>query len=164
MVCFRAKAVVFDVDGVLVDCSGRLEACLSEAGAVSIERLRGKARARFWECFLSERFAYLDKPRREYAGLALDYASRGYAVLIVTGRPESMREVTLAQLRELGLAEAVREIVFRKRGDRRSEWIVKAEAVKKLAERYDIEVVYDDSERVIEELRRAMPRLRTVLV
>ncbi|MEM1927956.1 MAG: hypothetical protein QXS85_04410 [Acidilobaceae archaeon] len=147
-----------------MDSRRRLEACLSEVGGASIESLRGAPRARFWECFLSERFAYLDEPRLEYVRLALDYASRGYAVVVVTGRPESMRSITLKQLEEAGLLSAVAEVVFRRSGDRRSEWVVKLEAIRRLARKYEIQAVYEDSEAVARELKRAMPELNVILV
>ncbi|MEM1873075.1 MAG: hypothetical protein QXF57_00580 [Acidilobaceae archaeon] len=137
---------------------------MSEVGGASIESLRGAPRARFWECFLSERFAYLDEPRLEYVRLALDYASRGYAVVVVTGRPESMRSITLKQLEEAGLLSAVAEVVFRRSGDRRSEWVVKLEAIRRLARKYEIQAVYEDSEAVARELKRAMPELNVILV
>ncbi|MEM0340751.1 MAG: HAD family acid phosphatase [Acidilobaceae archaeon] len=155
---------MFDIDGVLIDSSSRLEACLNEAGARKLEELRGGSRERFWSCFLSERYLYLDRPRSEYVRLALDYASRGYAIVIVTGRPEFMKELTFKQLEEIGLFSIMSEALFRKNGDRRSDSLVKIEALKKVVSKYDVVAVYEDSQDVAEEIKRTLPQLRVVLV
>jgi phosphoglycolate phosphatase-like HAD superfamily hydrolase len=158
------RVVVFDVDGVLVDSSARFRACLEEVGLRSLEGVRGFKRRLFWECFLSSRYIYLDRVRVEYAALARDYAERGFKVVVVTGRPRSMEVETWAQLREAGLEGLVSEVFFRRVGDYRGDSVFKVEVLRRLAARYVVEAVYDDSEDVVEALRREFPGVKVILV
>jgi phosphoserine phosphatase len=162
--CFLERVVVFDVDGVLVDSSARFRACLEEVGLRSLAEARGFRRRVFWECFLSSRYIYLDRVRVEYASLARSYAERGFRVVVVTGRPRSMEVETLAQLREAGLEGLVSEVFFRGVGDYRGDSVFKVEVLRRLMSRYVVEVVYDDSEDVVEALRREFPGVKVVLV
>jgi phosphoglycolate phosphatase-like HAD superfamily hydrolase len=161
---FLERVVVFDVDGVLVDSSARFRACLEEVGLRSLAEARGFRRRVFWECFLSSRYIYLDRVRVEYASLARSYAERGFRVVVVTGRPRSMEVETLAQLREAGLEGLVSEVFFRGVGDYRGDSVFKVEVLRRLMSRYVVEVVYDDSEDVVEALRREFPGVKVVLV
>ncbi len=163
-VCCLERAVVFDVDGVLVDSSARFRACLEEVGLRSLAEARGFRRRVFWECFLSSRYIYLDRVRVEYASLARSYAERGFRIVVVTGRPRSMEVETLAQLREAGLEGLVSEVFFRGVGDYRGDSVFKVEVLRRLMSRYVVEVVYDDSEDVVEALRREFPGVKVVLV
>lgn len=156
------KAVVFDVDGVLVDSSSRFRACLDEVGLEDLSKARGLKRRLFWDCFLSERYVYLDRVREDMASLARGYASRGYRIIVVTGRPESMKRITVEQLRAAGIEDA--EIYFRKRGDYRSDSEYKVDVVRALVNRYEIEAVYDDSEEVVKALKREFPEIKVILV
>ncbi len=56
------------------------------------------------------------------------------------------------------------EIIFREKGDYRKDYAFKLEALEKLMDRYRIEVVYDDSLKFIEEVRRRYPQIKTYLV
>ncbi len=158
------RVVVFDVDGVLIDSSARFRACLEEVGLRSLREARGFRRRLFWDCFLSSKYIYLDRVRVEYATLARSYAERGFRIVVVTGRPRSMEVETWAQLREAGLEGLVSEVFFRRVGDYRDDSVYKVEVLRRLARRYVVEVVYDDSEDVVEALRREFPSIKVVLV
>ncbi|MDM7275779.1 MAG: HAD family acid phosphatase [Thermoprotei archaeon] len=153
-------AVVFDIDGVLVDSSARFRACLEEAGLKSLEGVRGYRRMFFWRCFLSSKYLYLDKPRPEYVSLALDYARRGYKVVVVSGRGKAMEADTWAQLRDMGLDRVVSEVVLRRPGDYREERVYKVETLRRLMGKYRVEAVYDDSESVVKALSRELPKVK----
>jgi len=143
----KPKAVVFDLDGVLVDSSERYRLCESEAAG---------DRRRFWDCFLSEKYMDLDRPRPEYVEALKRYAAQGYRIIIVTGRVRETQEAkTLRQLRDWGVE--FHEIYFRSRGDYRKDFEFKSEIVKKLSQRYRIEAVFEDSKPVVEALRRLLP-------
>ncbi|MCX8195935.1 MAG: hypothetical protein N3F67_02515 [Acidilobaceae archaeon] len=132
------KAVVFDMDGVLVDSSARFAACLEKAGGRNRE---------FWRCFLSDKYIHLDRPRREVAQIFREYKQRGYRVFVVSGRPLSMKAVTLGQLVELGVEP---DGVFLKSKGYEVEH--KVEVMRRLMRDYFIEAVFDDNPKVAEEL------------
>jgi len=143
----KPKAVVFDLDGVLVDSSERFKLCESESGG---------DRRRFWECFLSEKYMDLDRPVEKYIQILKSYAAQGYRVIIITGRVRETQEAkTLRQLSEWGIT--YHEIYFRSRGDYRKDFEYKSEVVRNLSKKYRIEAVFDDSKAVVEALRRILP-------
>ncbi len=63
------RIAVFDLDGVVVDSEARLRAALEAVGAEGLGGLRGAARRRFWEVFLSEGLLGLDRPNPAGRGL-----------------------------------------------------------------------------------------------
>jgi len=148
----RPKAVVFDIDGVLVDSSRRFNKALEEVGAKDPKELTGEKRKRFWEVFLSEKYLHLDNPNEEYVERLREYRAQGYKIIILTGRPERLRRATEEQLRRFGVEYD--EIVFRPEGDYSKDHEFKARELAKLMQRYTIEAVYDDSEAVVEAASR----------
>ncbi|MCS7107101.1 MAG: hypothetical protein NZ902_03240 [Acidilobaceae archaeon] len=132
------RAVVFDMDGVLVDSSERFRACEEES----------QDRRGFWNCFLSEKYVHLDRPRLEVAQLFKQYKERGYKVFVVSGRPRRMMAITLSQLMGMGLRPD--RVILKERG---YEVEHKVRAMRELAKRYEIEVVYDDNPKVAEALQ-----------
>jgi len=150
----KPRAVIFDLDGVLVDSSERYRLCESESGG---------DRRRFWDCFLSERYMDLDRPREEYVRILRDYLSKGFRIIIVTGRVRETQEAkTLRQLSEWGIT--YHEIYFRKAGDYRKDYEFKSEIIEKLSRRYRIAAVFEDSKPVAEALRKLLPDAEIHLV
>mgnify|MGYP000389064791 CR=1 FL=1 len=150
----KPKAVVFDLDGVLVDSSERYNKCYEEA--------RGNRR-KFWKCFLSEKYMDLDKPNEEMVKLVRSYLARGYKIIILTGRVKQTQErKTREQLRKWKIY--YHEIIFREKGDYRKDHTFKLEHLDKLMERYKIEAVFDDSERVVEEVKKRYPQVEAYKV
>ncbi len=89
-------ASVFDIDGVLVDHRRRLEEAERRAGCRDCPE--------FWRYFLDPGLIEeLDKPRMIGVRLAKKRVEYGYILVVVSGRPEKLRKVTLRQLRSLGL-------------------------------------------------------------
>jgi len=148
----RFRAVVFDIDGVLVDSSERFKKAMEEMGVKDPRELAGEKRRRFWEVFLSEKYLHLDTPNEEYIEKLKEYKAQGYRVVILTGRPERLRGATEEQLRAFGIEYD--EIVFRPEGDYSKDHEFKARELAKLMQRYAIEAVYDDSEAVVEAASR----------
>jgi len=144
----RPRAVVFDIDGVLVDSSERFRKAMEEVGVKDPKELAGEARRRFWEVFLSEKYLHLDTPNEEYIEKLREYRSQGYRIVILTGRPERMRKATEEQLKRLGIEYD--EAVFRQEGDYSKDHEFKSKALEALKERYRVEAIYDDSEAVAE--------------
>jgi len=150
----KPRAVIFDLDGVLVDSSERFKRCESESGG---------DRRRFWDCFLSEKYMDLDRPRPEYVELAKRYAAQGFAVIIVTGRvEEKQRSKTIQQLTQWGVTFS--EIYFRQKNDYRKDHELKTEIIRRLSSRYRIVAVYEDSQAVAEALKKLLPDAEIHLV
>jgi len=147
---------VFDVDGVLVDPSRRYREAL--------RRSRGD-RDFFWELFLSPSLMALDEPRRLGINLLLDRLKRG-RVIIVTGRPERLRRVTINQLSGFGVPiKRVDAVLMREDGDLRKEWHVKPEILKAYVAARGLRVVevHDDEPRTLEAISRVFPKARLYL-
>ncbi len=71
----------FDIDGTLVDSTSRLISCM-ENGKVD------------WKCFLDCGKLGMDKPIPLNISIINKAIRSGLAVILVTGRPERMRECT----------------------------------------------------------------------
>lgn len=100
----KAKCVVFDLDGVLIDSSARFARSLEEIGAKGADDLRDPGtRRRFWEVFLSEKYMSLDRPNPRALELLKKRRAEGYGIIIVTGRPAKLADATLRQLEEFGI-------------------------------------------------------------
>lgn len=146
----KPRAIVFDLDGVLVDSSKRYAKCREEA--------RGDRR-KFWECFLSEKYMDLDKPREDAVKILRGYLVKQYKIIILTGRVKQTQATkTREQLRKWGIY--YHEIVFREKGDYRRDHVYKLEELAKLMERYKIEAVYDDSTRVLDAIKKKYPHIK----
>lgn len=139
----REPVVVLDVDGVLVDCSGRLGRSLEEVGATSVSELKGEQRKRFWEIFLSEKYIHLDKPNPVGVELARRLGAV-HPVVVISGRPARLAEATIRQLKEFGVPFAA--VVFRADGYYGKDHEYKERAVQALGLR--VVEAHDDSEEV----------------
>ncbi len=129
----REEAVVFDVDGVLVDSSKRRREAESRAGCMKCPA--------FWRIFNDPLLAEeLDEPRITGVELARRRAEEGYVIVVITGRPRSMRRITLKQLREIKVKPHI--LLMRSSG--------KHEASPKLKARLLENLIYSEGIRVAE--------------
>lgn len=139
----REPVVVFDIDGVLVDCSERLSKSLEEAGARSMGELRGEHRRRFWEVFLSEKYMHLDKPNNQAIELVRQLHEK-HPVVIISGRPARLADATMKQLKDFGVPYDA--VVFRADNYHGKDHEYKERAVRELGLR--VVEAHDDSEDV----------------
>uniref|UniRef100_A0A7C4FGY5 Acid phosphatase n=1 Tax=Ignisphaera aggregans TaxID=334771 RepID=A0A7C4FGY5_9CREN len=146
----HSNNVVFDIDGVLIDCSERLAKCKEEA--------RGNRRL-FWNCFLSTKYMHLDKPIDFGFEVLRDRLSKSFSVVIITGRTDNMAQKTLEQLKSMGVEEL--PIVFRRRGNTTKDYIYKPSTAKKL--RLEVLEVHEDDFEVLKSFKEAYPEARTYL-
>ncbi|MEM4595492.1 MAG: HAD family acid phosphatase [Thermofilaceae archaeon] len=139
-----APCVVFDIDGVLVDCSERLKRSLEEVGASDTSELLGEKRRRFWEVFLSEKYMDADAANPEAVELAWKRRLSGYRVVLVTGRPERLSAATFEQLRRFNVVFDA--VVFRANDYRGKDHEYKRTVLEELGLR--VVELHDDSEQV----------------
>lgn len=145
--------VVYDVDGVLVDASERMR--------------RARDSGDFWEAFLDPQLLALDKPVREMIERANRDIASGRRVVLLTGRPERLREATLEELRRFGLnVDGVEALLMRGDRDRRPAYLVKPSLLSEYLARTGgrVEEVYEDDEKVARRLRARHPEAKVYLV
>ena len=154
---------VFDLDGVIVDPSERIKAVLLRLGLpldIDVEKLKGSMKRRFWDLFLSPKMLHLDKPRDIGIEVLKDRMKRG-KVIIITGRPISLREPTIRELMEFGVEiDYKSNIIFRPKGDLRPDYEYKASVISVLD---NVVEVHDDSIRVLEAIRKVRPHVMLYL-
>jgi hypothetical protein len=156
------QVIVCDIDGTVVDVTGRIEACLREIGVapvpdaqVAANALKGKDRSRFFDVFLSEKYTRLDTPVPEIVAAVRDLqAVSGLPVVFLSGRPESMKKSTRQVLNETGLA--YNALILRPISQRmRKTTDFKVDAVKRRA--YDPKHVLDDDAEILAAFAVAFP-------
>lgn len=132
--------VIFDLDGTLADLTHRRHFVTSKP--------------KNWKAF----FAGVERDLciEPFAMVARGY-QMGNRVIICSGRPDDLREVTQKWLRkhvwDNGLPEA--PLYMRKAGDFRADDIVKEELLDQIiADGYRPEVAFDDRSRVVKMWRR----------
>lgn len=127
--------IAFDIDGVLADARHR-EHHLA-------------ARPKDWEAFFAAAAAdeVIDAGRA-----ALQAACTQGAVVLVSGRPERLRSVTLKWLHDHGFGPL--DLFLRRDEDRRPAAMVKSEILTALGGPEFIDRVYDDDPQVIAALLR----------
>lgn len=154
---------VFDLDGVIVDPSERIKAVLSRLGLpldIDVEKLKGSMKRRFWDLFLSPKMLHLDKPRDIGIEVLKDRMKRG-KVIIVTGRPISLKKPTIRELMEFGVEiDYKNDIIFRPKGDLRPDYEYKASIISMLD---NVVEIHDDSIRVLEAIRKVRPHVMLYL-
>ena len=146
----KENSIMFDIDGVLIDCRERLKRCEEES--MGDKRL-------FWSCFLSPKYMHLDKPIDFGFRVLKDRLDKGYNVVIVTGRTDNMVSETLEQLRSQGV-EGV-PIVFRRRGNFAKDNVYKLSVARGLE--LDVREVHDDSIEILRSFEQAYPNARLYL-
>ena len=148
------SAYAFDVDGVLVDIRTRL----NKAKELS------KSKKDFWSYFYSYELMNLDRPRKIGLRLLQDRMKRG-KVIIITGRPLRLRDVTINQLINYGIdINKIAYIFMRRDEDLRPAHIVKFELLEKaLTLGFDIIEYHDDDEDVLKRLKKTYPHIKLYL-
>ncbi|MEM2137059.1 MAG: HAD family acid phosphatase [Candidatus Methanomethylicia archaeon] len=153
---------IFDLDGVIADISERLRRILEAFGKKKPEELSRVEKEKFWEKFLSSEMLQLDKPITETIDYMRKLKEKGVTIVIITGRREDMqKDETLKQLKSWGVPYD--KIYFRRKSDVRRDFIFKKSIIEGLRrEGYNIIEIWDDSEKVIEEVRKIIPEAKIV--
>lgn len=127
------QTVIFDIDGTLANIEHRTHYVRNGNHD--------------WDKFYSE--IEFDAPRPEVIRLTQWYWDNGYHVILCSGRPEHTREATVKWLHENNVVyEALH---MRLNNDYRADYIVKKEMLDYIiGQGFDIEVVYDDRQQVVD--------------
>lgn len=145
-----SNVVVFDIDGVLIDCTERLKLSLSELGINSFSEMNSVLKRKFWETFLSPKYIDYDKPNPEAIEWCRKRFGEGYSVLILSGRTENLITHTVNQLNKYSVP--YHSIVFRPIGVFEKDYVFKENVIKELG----VKVIeaHDDSEEVCKVLAK----------
>lgn len=157
--------VVFDLEGVLIDNSSRLEHALKAVGARDITDIREHKREQFWRVFLDLRLAKsLDKVN-DLGLMILSDRSQKYKISIVSGtiRPIGIFQINLIKSRakELNLKVRIDSIFLRAEGNYIKATSFKELILRKLLMSDTIVELHDDDEEIIEMAKKY--GIRTVL-
>lgn len=127
------KTVIFDIDGTFANIEHRTHYVRNGNHD--------------WDKFYSE--IEFDAPRPEVIRLTQWYWDNGYHVILCSGRPEHTREATVKWLADNHVV--YEELHMRLDNDYRADYIVKKEMLDYIiGQGFDIEVVYDDRQQVVD--------------
>jgi hypothetical protein len=152
--------IICDIDGTVLDVTRRIARSLEEIGVPPTDQplrvadtVPRNLRSRFYDVFLSEKYADLDEPVPEIIeAIAVKQRSVSLPVVYLSGRPEGLRGATESALKGLDLPYT--EILLRpKRQQMMRTTEFKIQAVKHRD--YDPRVVYDDDVEILAAFRTA---------
>ncbi len=159
------QIIVFDIDGTLINVSKRLHASMRDIGLdpyKSIHKVSSNLRRRFWKIFLSKKYIDLDEPINETIEYVRKLYSDNYGIILITGRPERLKKETKEQLRKFNIPYHI--LIMRNDGDMRSDKVYKLEAISKLIEEYELNIVeyHDDDLEVLTSVRSRYPYIKAI--
>lgn len=129
----KEKAVVFDIDGTLADNEHRKHHLDSND----------------WDSFFDAMIG--DSLKKPVANLLKMYHHNGYKIILVTGRPDSHEHDTMMWLRTHGILPLIEGMLMREAGNTDPDEDVKKEIfTQKIAPNYNVEVVVDDRQKVVD--------------
>ncbi|MGC9153210.1 MAG: HAD family hydrolase [Vulcanisaeta sp.] len=134
------KYISFDIDGVLVNSERRLKLCIKPNNEVD------------WDCFLDCNKLYLDKPKPRIIDFLNFIKDRGFGIIIVTGRRESMRECTIRQLNMYGIY-GFEEIFMRPDDNTETDPVYKSWMMKNVLKKFKVLVHFDDNPNTVSALK-----------
>ena len=137
----KSKTVIFDLDGTLAQCTDRL------AKAQIHSDLKNK---KFdWNVFRDNGLLMKDTPHPQLLEILKMYVDIGYRIIIVTGRPDYLRDITMQWLAKNNIP-GIAGVYMRKADDHRQDSIIKKEILDNELKDHDIHVVYEDRARVVD--------------
>lgn len=144
----KISVILVDVDDTVMDVSHRLH---------YIESPTGK---KDWESFFSEEEVKKDKVKSKVVEKIKEVQKeRGLPVVVLTGRPEYLREITVKQLKDAGLEFT--DLIMKPIEKRFEKDISFKPSVLK---EYEPVVVFDDKESVLEAIHHIFPEAELYLV
>ena len=131
------KAVIFDIDGTLADCEHR--------------RQYVATKPKNWPAFEAGQSA--DPVMSRVKDTLLDFYAKEYKIVLCSGRNDHTRDQTIEWLNRNEIP--FDDLYMRTSGDSRKDNIVKSELLDQiLAKGYDILMVFDDRQQVVDMWRQ----------
>lgn len=158
------KIIVYDIDNTLIDVSERYIMSLRDSGLdpnINIRKLPPSERNKFWKVFLSNKYMHLDKPdQQEIKNLNRKY-DLGYGIILITGRPETLRRETLEQLRRSGIK--YHALVMRPKNNREPDKIYKVKLIREMVNMgLDIVEYHEDDPATIDRIKKEFPQIKVI--
>lgn len=158
------KIIIYDIDNTLVDASERYKLSLIESGLdpnINIRKIPISERNKFWKVFLSNKYMHLDKPdHQEIKKLNSKYGA-GYGIILVTGRPETLKKDTIEQLMQFGIK--YHALIMRPKNNREPDRIYKVKLIKEMINMgLDIVEYHEDDPATVKIIKKEFPGIRVV--
>lgn len=143
---------IFDIDGTLADCSQRLKYILPPEDVKAIITDDG-AKLDWdgpdWETFHKE--CVNDSIIPNVVNLLNTLKNTGYKIILVTGRPESSRDLTIKWLKDKAYLDVSDiEMYMREDGDHRPDYVIKKEIYNKYLKDIKIYGVFEDRKQCVD--------------
>lgn len=160
----KEKAVIFDIDNTLLDPEQRFRdtiraGLIDKKGKAIVKGLMSKSKA----YQKRNNFLYSDKSMKKDTvihgakELVKELANKGYVIIYLTNRPATVNQKTIKQLESKGFPlsmSPIGDILVKSRGGGNyTAAKYKKNVMQDLLGRYDIEMIFDDEETVLEAAR-----------
>jgi len=160
---YRGKeAIVYDIDNTLLDVRERYWRSIEEAGGDplrSMSKLRKNIKEKFWKIFLSDKYLHLDKPHKKTIEEVNRKFDNGYIIILITGRPEYMRDATIEQLKKYNVKYHI--LIMRPNDNREPDYVYKPKALSSLVkEGLNIIEYHEDDDKTINILKKLYPTIK----
>jgi len=100
------QIVVFEIDNVLLNVNKKKEICLKELNLdinTKIENLSKDLKNNFFDLFYNEKYLDFDEPINENIEKAIKHYMENKSIVIISNRPQKLKEATKKQLIDLGI-------------------------------------------------------------
>ena len=160
----KQKAVIFDIDNTILDPEQRFRdairaGLIDKKGKAIVKGLmsKGKAYKKRNDFLYSDKSMKKDKVIYGARDLVKELANKDYAIIYLTNRPATVTQKTIKQLESKGFPLSMSNtgdiLVKTRGGGNYTASKYKKNVIQDLLGRYDIEMVFDDDESVLEAAR-----------
>jgi FMN phosphatase YigB (HAD superfamily) len=160
----KEKAVIFDIDNTILDPEQRFRdairaGLIDKKGKAIVKGLmsKGKAYQKRNDFLYSDKSMKKDKVIYGAKELVKELSNKGYVIIYLTNRPATVTQKTIQQLESKGFPLSMSNtgdiLVKTRGGGNYTAAKYKKNVMQDLLGRYDIEMIFDDDESVLEAAR-----------
>jgi hypothetical protein len=161
---YEKEIIIYDIDNTIFDISKRYKISIEESGIDPTRPLKRnpvRARKAFWKIFLSDKYLYLDEPDEETIEDIRKKYNEGYGIILLTGRPEYMRESTKLQLEKFGIPYHL--LIMRPNWNRDPDYLYKPCIIDRLVEMgLEIKEYHEDDMDTVNEIKFRYPQINVI--